>query len=250
VTAPAEEPGFRAPGSLTSLPTRAAFALLVSCSSIPAGAQVAATASVFSDSGFRGYSLSSGQPVGMFDFAYDDRSGLYGDVSATAVLRGGGDLAPLALELNGGYAKRLSSGTILDLGVTHSNYSRYYSGRHGTSYTEFYAGVARGGLSSRIFVSPHYFSRGLWTAYGEVNGSIRPARNWSLDGHVGMLVPLRTAVPGERYRAGFDWRIGTTGEFGRLSLHAAWSLGARGRDYYGGRSHSKGALVVGASWAL
>jgi uncharacterized protein (TIGR02001 family) len=250
VTAPVVARAFRARGSRTSFLCLRAIALLFPGFAAPACAQVAATVSVFSDSRFRGYSLSDGRPVAILDFAYDNSSGLYGDATATAVLRRGDNPALLSFQVNGGYAKRFSSGTTLDVGATHSTYSHYSSGKHGTTYTEFYVGLARGDLSSRIFVSPHYFARGLWTVYGEVNGSVRPARNWSLDGHVGMLVPLRTASPGERYRAGFDWRIGATRELGRLSLHAAWTEGARGRGYYGDLSHSRGAVVIGASWAL
>ena len=71
----------RARGSRTSL--RAA-AILLSCWAAPASAQIGATASVFSDAQFRGYSLSAGRPVAILDFAYDDASGFYVDVSGTA----------------------------------------------------------------------------------------------------------------------------------------------------------------------
>jgi uncharacterized protein (TIGR02001 family) len=249
VTVRAEAPAFQARGSRTNL-LIAGAALVFAAIPGRADAQVAATASLFSDLRFRGYSLSGGHPVAMLDFAFDDPSGVYGDVTATSVFQSGGEPAPLALQLSGGYAKRFNSGTTLDLGVTHSNYSRYYSGGRGTSYTELYVGASRGGLSSRIFLSPHYFTRGLWVVYGEVDGSVQPARNWSLDGHIGMLVPVRTTIARERYHAGFDWRLGATRDLGRLALHAAWTEGARGSDYYGGRAHHRSAVIVGASWAL
>jgi uncharacterized protein (TIGR02001 family) len=210
---------------------------------------VGATASIFSDYRFRGYSLSERRPVGIFDFAYDDASGLYADASISGVLRRDGGPAPLGLQLSGGYARRLASGTTLDFGVTHSNYGHYSKGERAKSYTELYAGVSRGGLSSRIFVSPHYFESGRWTAYGEVNGNVSPAAKWTLDGHVGMLVSV-LRPSSERYSADFDWRIGVNRQLGRVSLHAAWSDGARGYDHYGGRAHSRSAVVVGASWAL
>jgi uncharacterized protein (TIGR02001 family) len=211
---------------------------------------VGLTASVFSDAQFRGYSLSEGRPAGFLDFAWDDSSGLYADVSASGVLRRGGHPAPLGLQLNGGYAQRLPSGTIIDLGLVHSNYAHYATSNSAASYTEVYAGIARGGLSSRIFLSRHYFERGLCTAYGEVNGTISPAPKWSLDGHAGMLVPLRTPADYGRYRPQLDWRIGVSRELGRFSLHAAWSDGAPGRDYFNGRHHSRSALIVGASIVL
>jgi uncharacterized protein (TIGR02001 family) len=204
---------------------------------------------VFSDAQFRGYSLSDGRPVAILDFAYDDPSGFYGDVAGTGVLRSGGDPAPLGVQLTGGYAKRLKSGTTLDVGLTHSSYSHYSASGEGKSYTEIYAGIARGALSSRIFLSPDYFATRHWTAYAEVNGSVRPARKWSIDGHVGVLVPLRTPSD-ERYRRDFDWRIGVSREFGRVSLRAAWSDGSPGYDFYSGRRHSRSALVFGATLAL
>lgn len=245
MTVRAEAPVWRARGSRTSL-----LAFLVCLVPAPASAEVGVTASVFSDARFRGYSLSDGRPVGILDFAYDDSSGLYANVSGTAVLRRGGKPDPLALQLDGGYAKRLASGTTLDFGITQSTYSYYSQGGPRTSYTEVYAGVACGGLSSRIFLSPHYSERGLWTAYGEVNGNISPGRNWSLDGHIGMLVPLRSPANDERYRTAFDWRAGVTRELGRVSLHLSWNEGVRGRNYYGHSSHRQGAIILGASLIL
>lgn len=205
---------------------------------------------MFSDERFRGYSLSDGRPVAILDFAYDDPSGFYADVSGTGVLRRGGKPDPLGLQLGGGYAKRLKSGTTLDLGITQSTYSYYSGGGPRKSYTEVYAGISRGGLSSRVFLSPHYSEAGLWTAYGEVNGTLSPARKWSLDGHVGMLVPLRTPASDERYRSAFDWRAGVSRELGRVSLHLSWNRGARGRNYYAGHSHGGHAIVLGASLVL
>jgi uncharacterized protein (TIGR02001 family) len=215
----------------------------------PASAEIGATISLFSDERFRGYSLSQGKPVGTFDFAYDDPSGFYADAAATGVVSDGKPSA-LGAQLNGGYAKRLKSGTTLDFGVIYSTYSHYSHGGARKSYGEIYAGIARGGLSSRIFLSPHYSEAGLWTAYGEINGSVSPARKWNIDGHVGLLLPLSANDPDERYRAAFDARLGVTRELGPLSLHASWVLGEGGREYYGDRSRGGSAFVLGAIWAL
>jgi uncharacterized protein (TIGR02001 family) len=214
----------------------------------PARAEVGATVSAFSDLRFRGYSLSEGRPVAIIDLAYDHASGFYADAAGTGVFRSGGP-APLALQLTGGYAKRLKSGTTLDFGITHSTYSSYSSAARGNSYTELYAGIARGALSSRIFLSPHYFESGRWSAYGEVNASVSPARRWNVDAHVGIQVPLH-APYGQSYQREVDWRLGITRELGGLSLHAAWSAGVPGRDFYRDRRHSRSALVLGASLSL
>lgn len=245
----AETAASRTRGSLTRL-WRIGAILLILCLSAPAAAEVGATLSVFSDARFRGYSLSEAHPAAMLDFAYDDPSGLYAGASAIVELRRIGDPQAVGLQLDAGYADRLTSGTTLDVGIVHSSYSHYSGREHGLSYTEIYAGIARGPLSSRLYFSPHYFESGVWTAYGEINDNLSPARNWTLDGHVGVLVPLRKASLDRSYRTDFDWRIGVTRELGRLSLHAAWSDGAPGHDYYGYRLHSRSALVLGASLLL
>lgn len=249
MTVPAPERTCRARGSRIDFVAYFSVFLIAGSIAAPAAADVGAVISLFSDERFRGYSLSEGRPVAVLDLAYDDPSGFYVDASGTGVLQSGHP-SPLGLELNGGYAKRLKSETTLDFGVTSSTYSHYSRSKAAKSYAEIYAGISRGGLSSRIFFSPHYFESGLWTAYGEVNGSFSPAHKWGLDGHVGMLLPLKTPSGNERYRAAFDWRLGVTRELGPLSLHLSWNEGERGRAYYGDRSRSGRAIVVGASWVL
>ena len=250
MTAIAEAPASRARGSSTRLAIAVALGLFVSCIPAPARAQVGATASVFSDFRFRGYSLSSGNPVAILDIAYDDSSGLYAEAAATGVLDNG-DPAALGLQLGGGYAKRLGSGTTLDFGISQATYAHYSKGQSRRTYGEIYAGVTRGAVSSRIFFSPHYSEAGLWTAYGEINGNISPARHWSIDGHVGMLVPLRTpGRPDEHYRTAFDGRLGLSRELGRLSLHLSLNEGARGREFYGGRKYGRTGIVLGATWGF
>lgn len=235
-------------GSRTSS-VRLAFSLFACCSAAPAWAQIGATASIFSDDRFRGYSLSEGRPVAILDLSFDDPSGVYLGASATGVLRAGGNPGLLGVQADAGYAKRLSSGTTIDFGITHSTYTHYSHDEGGMSYTEVYAGVARGAFSSRIFVSPHYFETGRWTAYGEVNGSFSPARKWSVVAHAGVLVPLKTPSY-DPYRTQLDWSLAVTRELGRLSLRAAWSDGVPGHDSYRDRRHSRSALVLGASWIL
>jgi uncharacterized protein (TIGR02001 family) len=254
VTARAEGAVSSARDSRTSIRLSAALVLLIACRSAPAAAEVGFGASLFSDERFRGYSLSNERPVAMFDFAYDNPSGFYADGAATAVFRHGIGPAPLRAQLSGGYAKRLGSGTTLDFGVTHSTYSHYSSGGLQKSYSEIYAGIARGTLSSRIFLSPHYFQQGRWTAYGEINGNFSPAQKWELETHLGMLVPLRAPSP-TTYRTNLDWRLGMSRELGRFSLHAAWVGHARAPQPFASqllnsRPNSRNALVLGITAAL
>ena len=64
-----------------------------------------------------------------------------------------------------------------------------------------------------------------------------------------MLVTL-SAPSTESYRPDFDWSVGVSRALGRVSLHARWSDGAPGRDFYNRHRHSRSALVLGASVAL
>ena len=203
--------------------------------------------SVFSDSRLRGYTLSGGHPVGTVDLSYDDPGGLYAAASASALASSNDGIKPLGLQLNGGYAKRLS-GVTLDFGAIYSAYSHYSSQRSSNSYTEIYAGAAYKFLSSRIAFSPHYFEGGARTLYGELDANFSPARKLHLTGHAGVLVPL--GYRGEDPRAQYDWRIGVSRDVGKVTLHLIGSGGGPGRDYYRGRLHTRNALILGASWAL
>jgi uncharacterized protein (TIGR02001 family) len=239
-------------GSRTRVPRFTVLGLIVCSAAAPASAELGATASTFTDDRFRGYSLSDGRPVAILDFAEDSSSGFYADGTGSIVFRPGGDPAPLGVQLTGGFAKRLTSGATIDFGITHSTYSHYSNGGRGKSYTEVYAGLARGILSSRIFLSPHYFIDGRWTAYGEINANFSPASKWGLEGHIGMLTALRTP-PGQPYHNNLDWRLGVSRELGRVSLHAAWTGHGRAPQPFGSslrRPARKNAFVVGLTAAL
>jgi uncharacterized protein (TIGR02001 family) len=250
VTAPAgtcARPGPVRPGSsFHFLAIRAAaIGACCVCWAGPAAAEVGATLSLFSDARFRGYSLSEGHPVGNLDLSYDGSNGLYAAVSASALASSHEGIKPLGLQLNAGYAKRLSDIT-LDVGAVHSAYSHYSSAGSANSYTEVYAGLTYKVFSSRIAFSPHYFAHGAKTLYGEINANVSPVPKVYVTGHAGLLVPLSYRDNNAQY----DWRIGISREIGRASIHLIGSGGGPGRDRYHGREHSRNALVVGVSWAL
>jgi uncharacterized protein (TIGR02001 family) len=220
------------------------------CAASPATAEVGAAVSVFSDARFRGYSLSSGHPVAVVDLSYDDPSGLYGAVSASAVASSDDGIQPLGLQLSGGYAKRLPGGVTIDVGAVHSSYTHYSSRGSATSYTEIYAGASRGFLTSRVYLSPHYFGHGRKAAYGELDATVSPLRKLRLSGHVGLLVPIDYPGAHNDDRAQYDWRLGVAREVGPATLHVIATGGGPGRDYYGDRWHDRTALIFGLSWAL
>jgi uncharacterized protein (TIGR02001 family) len=217
----------------------------------PAAAQVGTSVSIFSDDRFRGYSLSGGRPVGILDLSYDAPNGFYAAVSGSVVATRHDGLQPLGLQLNGGYAKRLSSGLTIDVGVVHSNYSEYSSRKASKSYTEVYAGLAGKVLSSRVSVSPDYLKPGAWTLYGEIDANVPAGKKLRVTGHVGILAPLdRRRYSGDAVRPELDWRLGLARDVGPVTLSIAWTGISRNRDLSEERSYGRKALIVGITWAL
>ena len=226
------------------------FAAALSFTS-PAAAQVGTSVSIFSDDRFRGYSLSDGRPVGILDLSYDAPKGFYAAISGSAVATRHDGLQPLGVQLNGGYAKRLSSGLTADVGIVHSNYSSYSSRNADKSYTEVYAGLAGKILSSRISVSPDYLKPGAWTVYGEVDATVPAGKKLRVTGHVGLLGPLdRRGYAGETLRPELDWRLGLARDLGPVTLSVAWTGISRNRDLDQERSYGRQALIFGITWAL
>lgn len=220
------------------------------CSASPAAAEVGAAVSIFNDARFRGYSISNGHPVALLDVSYDEPGGFYAAASASVLVRSRGALRPLALQVNGGYAKRLSSGVTVDIGVVHSNNSQYSSTGSGKSYTEVYAGLAGKFVSSRVYFSPDYLKAGAQTLYGELDGTISPASKLRLDGHIGVLALLGRTERGDFARSGLDWRLGISRSVGRVSLHVAWTGRGSSRDVYESRTDGGNALTFGLSCVL
>lgn len=241
--------GSQAPAWPISHYLKPLFAAACLCGSAPAASEVGASVSLFSDARLRGYSLSSGHPVGTINLSYDDPAGVYGAVSASAVIGDEDAIEPLGLQLNAGYAKRLPSSLAVDFGVTHSSYSKYGS-RGTTSYTEIYAGVSRKALSTRISYAPHYFESGSSTLYAELNANFSPMTKLNLFGHAGVLIPLSHQNDLRQLRTQHDWSVGASRQVGRISLHAILSGGGPDGDYYHDRYHSRTKLVLGVSSPL
>ena len=200
---------------------------------------------MLSDARLRGYSLSAGRPVGQLDLSYDDPSGFYAGLSASLVAYHG--VKPLGLQENIGFAKRLTGGPTVDVGIVNSNYSRYSGHDRSLSYTEVYAGLIGRTVASHVYLSPNYFDSGVWTLYGQVDAGVRPAKKLKLSGHVGALTYLRGGLDN---RLHYDWRIGASRELGRLSTELALSSGGPGRDFYDHGFHNRTTLVLSISCIL
>ena len=224
--------------------------LLASGFASPAAAQIGADLSIESDERFRGRSLSAGQPVAALDLSYDHDSGLYAGGAATTVATK--DDGPQLLSLQGyaGYARRLTRTMSLDLGVTTTHYTSYFSGDRAAGYTEAYVGVIAGPISAHLRYAPDYFSSHVSTLYGEIDGVLKPSDNWRLKGHFGALTEVRS--PSNRAGGGqhYDWRVGVSRLIGHLDVHLSYDDAAPGGDYYDGRPHKGGGVTVGASYSF
>jgi uncharacterized protein (TIGR02001 family) len=210
-------------------------------------AQESASITVQSDYLLRGVSLSDGRPTLGIELDYDDKSGAYGAVSATAVDTRHAGLELLSVVADIGYAKRLSNGLTWDVGVSDSQISTFVDGRYDANYAEIYAGVARGPLALHVYFSPGYLGETDKTIYVDLTGTVRPANHWRLTAHAGLL----SIVDGRAYALGgrnhVDLRAGVARDFGRFEvrLNATWT---DPRPVYPeGVAHGRAALVAGAS---
>ena len=190
----------------------------------------------------RGYSMSAGKPIGQLDLSYDDPSGFYAGLSASVVAHEG--INPLALQENIGFAKRLSSGPTIDVGVVQSNYTRHTGRYQAQSYTEVYAGLTGRNFASHVYLSPNYFDSDVWTLYGELDAGMELADKLRLTAHVGALTQLRGP---ESEALHYDWRVSVARELGRFSAQLSLTGGGPGRDYYDHGWHSRTVLVLGVS---
>ena len=220
---------------------------MLACPALPAAPQLGATVSLASDYRFRGRSLSGGRPVGTLNLSYDDPSGIYLGASASGVDTRHAGIQLLGAQGSIGYAQRLESGLVLDLGLTRADYTEYYSGGSRASYSEAYVGLIGDRFAAHLHYSPHYFGRGS-AVYGDVDATIRPATTWRLNAHVGLLAPSGGPYSMRGEAVQYDWRVAMATEGRPLELQLAVSGGGPRPDYYGQKRHSTKALVMSATY--
>jgi uncharacterized protein (TIGR02001 family) len=186
----------------------------------PAHAQVRASAALDSDYRFRGVSISGGRPALGASATYDAANGVYfgGSASVRDTTHGGLKLFSDVEYI--GYAARLTTGPSWDVGVRSQQITFYADQDRSVRYTELYAGLSGTNLSAHLYYSPDYFAKSASTAYVEVDGTMRPAENWRLFGHAGVLTPLG----GQRSRRErYDLKAGVARDFKAFELHLAWT---------------------------
>lgn len=223
------------------------LATMLSVLAAPARAEIGAGLSILSDFRFRGYSLSQGRPVMSLDLSYDDAAGPYVNGKLSIVGTEGSRVRLLGATGNIGYARKLRIGSTLDVGIIHSRFTNYSGYGDAAQYTEIYTGLIGTHLSAHIHYSPHYFRSGLSTIYADISAVTRPAPNWRINGHYGLLTQIGGERPPNISRVHHDWRLSITREAGRLDLQLALTGGAPGKQFYRDRLHERKAVAVFAA---
>lgn len=202
------------------------------------------TATIASDDRFRGRTVSEGQPIASVDATFDAASGLYGGVALTGVATRHDGAQFLSAQAYAGFVKRLDAGPSLDFGVTHANYSEYWGGDGATQYTELYVGVITRRIVSHLYYSPSYFGRHDATLYGEVETAVRPARNWRLSAHAGVLTRLSGSSPIGMRPTQYDWRLALATAVKAVEVELSLSGAGPDPDYYSGERHHHSGVAV------
>ena len=211
----------------------------------PAQAQLSGSVAVASDVRLRGFSLTERRPAITLSAAYDDRSGLYAGGSVIVH-----DPEAASARLLGhteylGYAVRADNGLSWDVGVANIDVTLYRDRKYPLQYSQIYVGVARDSLSARLSLSPDFPRKGMSSAYLDLNGVVRPAEDWRVAGHVGVMRRLGgVSADGRRQR--YDLRLAVTRSFDNLELQAAWTGLVKRPEPRASRTRS--GVQVGASY--
>jgi len=213
----------------------------------PAAAQLGASVSADSDYRLRGVSLSDGKPDLSLSVSYDDSSGFYGGASLIGAEGMHGGVRLLGYVDYIGYSARFDERNALDLGVTTAGYREEAPRPYDLNYEEIYAGIVRDDFNIHVYYSPSYLGEGVSTVYLDLNGVVRPARQWRLFGHVGALTPVSGGAGPDSRRERYDLRAGVAAEFHGGELRLAWTTTSPDPDYPLGRRRARAALVLGAA---
>ena len=211
----------------------------------PAKAQVSANLSLQSDYRVRGVSVTDREPALSLNLSDDLESGVYFGGSAIAQHTSSEGLRQLGHTEYLGFARRARNGVAWDVGVSNQDLEIYASRGFHLKYTEVYAGLSNGSLSSHIYYSPNYVRNGVSTLYLDLNGVWRPADNWRVSSHAGIWRPLDgwSGSPNRRQR--YDVRVDLVRQFRRGEISLGWTTATPAPQPDTSRSH--GGLVVGAT---
>lgn len=211
----------------------------------PAGAQVSANLSLQSDFRVRGVSVTDHEPAISLNLADDLASGVYFGGSAIVQHAGPEGLRQLGHTEYLGFARRARNGVAWDVGVSNQDLEIYAARGFHLKYSEVYAGLSNGNLSSHIYYSPNYVRSGTSTLYLDVNGVWRPADDWRVSSHAGIWRPLAGWSGSPNRRTRYDVRVDLVRQFRRGELSLGWTTATPAPQPNPDRSRS--GLVLGAT---
>jgi hypothetical protein len=195
--------------------------------------------------------VSDGRPAFDLNVSIDRPSGLYGGVSITASPQQDPGLHLIGLEEQVGYARRLDSGLVVDVGFAEYQRWRYQGGdRYGFLDVETYAGVRRGGLSAYLFYAPHYYVSGARALYAQLEAQRTLWGPWRVFGHVGLLTPLGTSLnPYSPTPEQPDGNLGVSLTIRSAKVFVMWSAAPR-EPYPAAFGPAGQAAIAGVAWSF
>jgi uncharacterized protein (TIGR02001 family) len=213
--------------------------LLLLCSAGTAWCQTSANLTLVSAYTARGVALNP-HPALQLRVEHDLEAGWYaGGFASPARLDNRGQDQLVAY---GGRAQRITSTLTWDAGVSRSAFLR--GARF--NYTEFYAGLASGRSSARLFYSPAYYGEGR-TVYLDLGTAYPLGDRVSLALHAGLLHPFGEygdVHDANEARDAGDVRISLATSIGDVRLQAGWQ--GKWHPYLPGAAPAR-ALTASAS---
>lgn len=213
--------------------TVSVLASVLPCVAGTAHGQTSANLTLLSEYSARGVALDT-RPTLQLRVVHDTAAGWYGGGFASRVRLEQGSQAQLTAYA--GRARQLGSTLSVDVGVSHTTFSR---DSH-FNYSEFYAGMTLGRGSARLFYSPSYYGEGR-TLYLDLNGAYPLGEKVSLSLHGGLLHPLGNY---DNARNSGDVRVALATELGDYRFQVGWQ--AKWRPYLQGVPPAR-AFVASAS---
>jgi uncharacterized protein (TIGR02001 family) len=217
---------------------RAVAASTVLLAAAPLHAQVSVSATVASEYTSRGLSLSKGRLAPQLRVDYDSTSGWYAGALLSRAALPYSDASMQAI-VYGGYSGRLAPGLAWEAGALQSTFVNEDEYR----YHEFYAGLSRERLSTRVYFSPAYYGHAK-TMYAEVNASYPLGGGLSVVGHAGFLHPF--SDQDGRTRERLDLRLGLGYAIGDWNLQLALLANAPSRH----GPQAPRAVAASATWGF
>lgn len=218
--------------------------------STPALAQAAASASVQSDFGYRGVSLSTDRPAASLTLSYDHASGAYVSVAAIAAATEHDGVRLLGHQAYAGVAGKFPSNLAWDLGVADTQVDDYEIPRSRIAYREVYAGLSWRNVSAHTYYSPDYMGDGVRTLYTNLEASWSPAPDWTITGGGGLLVPIDPADDAEIRKTQFDLSLGATRKLGKALVALKWTHHGPHGGYSPVDRGKRNKVIVGITYAF